>query len=108
MGASNGDPASGAWHLDKRVPLALIVAIMVQTLSFGVWSGVQSNRLSNVEARQNQMMQQLIDERVDARLAVVENRTGAIDDRLARMELRLDQIVDLMANRVDVTGGGPR
>lgn len=39
------DPAVGAWHLDKRIPLAMIGAILMQTAAFGFWIGQISNRL---------------------------------------------------------------
>lgn len=39
------DPANGAWHLDKRIPLAMIGAILMQTAAFGFWIGQISNRL---------------------------------------------------------------
>lgn len=40
------------WHLDKKVPITLIAAIMVQTFGFGVWAESLSARLDNLE-RQN-------------------------------------------------------
>ena len=37
----------GAWHLDKRVPVALIFAIIIQTGTAVWWVGNLSNRVSN-------------------------------------------------------------
>lgn len=34
--AAHNDPASSGWHLDRRVPIALIVTLMVQ-FGAGVW-----------------------------------------------------------------------
>lgn len=41
------DPANGAWHLDKRIPLAMLGAILMQTAAFGFWIGQISNRLDS-------------------------------------------------------------
>ena len=40
------------WHLDKKVPITLIAAILGQTFGFGVWAANLSARLDNLE-RQN-------------------------------------------------------
>ena len=39
----------GAWHLDKKVPISLIAAILVQTFGFGVWAENLNQRLSELE-----------------------------------------------------------
>lgn len=38
----------GAWHLDKKVPVALIMAIVIQTGTFIWWLSAQSARLETV------------------------------------------------------------
>lgn len=47
------DPASGEWHVDKRIPAALIItlgiAFVAQTFAVGVWVSQLSQRLSSVE-----------------------------------------------------------
>ena len=40
------------WHLDKRVPIALIFAIMVQSASAIWWAAGISERMSQIERRQ--------------------------------------------------------
>ena len=37
------------WHLDKKVPITLIGAILVQTFAFGVWAENLSIRLDSLE-----------------------------------------------------------
>ena len=39
------------WHLDKKVPIALVGAIMLQTFGFGVWAENLNLRLANLEAQ---------------------------------------------------------
>lgn len=43
-------PLTG-WHLDKRVPLALIIALIAQTITFGMWVGSINTRVDQLEAR---------------------------------------------------------
>jgi hypothetical protein len=43
------DPATGPWHLDKRVPVALLMAILVQTFGMGWWAASISERVSSLE-----------------------------------------------------------
>jgi hypothetical protein len=37
------------WHLDKRVPLALIFALFMQTIAAAWWASNTDSRLSVVE-----------------------------------------------------------
>jgi hypothetical protein len=75
--------ASAHWHLDRRVPIALIVAIFVQTAAFGFWVGGLVARVGHVEQWQAE------NARVDARLAVVETQTAEIMRILGRLESRM-------------------
>ena len=40
---------STEWHLDKRVPIGLILAILVQTAALGIWLGDLNSRVSSIE-----------------------------------------------------------
>lgn len=37
------------WHLDKRVPIALIAVILLQTATLGVWVGSVQERVARNE-----------------------------------------------------------
>ncbi len=37
------------WHLDKRIPIALIVTILVQTFAMGWWAASLSQRVDVLE-----------------------------------------------------------
>lgn len=65
------------WHLDKRVPVALIVAMCIQTAGIVWWGATTTERLSNLERR------------VEA--------TSPQADRLTRVEVKLDNIADSIA-----------
>ena len=43
--------APSQWNLDKRVPLALILALMLQTSGAVWWASAQSTRTENTERR---------------------------------------------------------
>lgn len=76
------------WHLDKRVPLALIFAIFAQTAA-GIWW------VANVEARI------VASERA---IAAIQNDAKDGPSRLARIEVQLESIRSTLLrveNRID-------
>lgn len=73
------------WHLDKRVPIALILALLVQTGGVVAWFATLDNRITTVEAWQ---------EKNDAtrdRLTAIETQLSGMKDSLARIERKLDK-----------------
>lgn len=74
----NEDPASGAWHVDKRIPLALIITLAVafigQTFAFGWFGAAMNARLETVERAQQVSAPQ--------------------GDRLTRVEVRIENIAE--------------
>lgn len=66
--------ADANWHLDKRVPVAIIFAIIVQTSGIVWWAGQTSQRMTNVEARLDSSAPQ--------------------GDRLTRVEVKVDNLID--------------
>jgi hypothetical protein len=81
------DPASGAFHVDKRVPVALIVTMLVQTAGIVWWaatiSAAQANAL--VEAR-----------RIELRVERVEGERDDIKTRVIRIEEKLVNQTDTL------------
>ena len=47
----NAEPVDGNWHLDKRIPIALIGAILAQAAGFGYWAASISARVDSTERR---------------------------------------------------------
>lgn len=47
----NDDGTNGTFHLDKRLPLALIIAIIVQTGGAFWWASAVANRLDDQQRR---------------------------------------------------------
>ena len=66
------DAPEAKWHLDKRIPIALIVAIVVQTMAAVWWAGTSSARLDSIERRVEQMTPQA--------------------ERIVRMETKIENI----------------
>ena len=73
------------WHLDKRVPLALIFAIFIQTAGAFWWASDISRRVATLE--HNQMNTPLLVERI-VRLEAVLTR---LDRTLDRLEKRMEK-----------------
>jgi hypothetical protein len=68
------DALNEHWHLDKKVPLALIMTMFIQTAGIMWWAATTTERLSAVERRIEMSAPQ--------------------GDRLTRVEVRLDNIVE--------------
>jgi hypothetical protein len=83
------------WHLDKRIPLALIGIILLQTGVFGTWVGAISARVAAVEAWQ------VSNQKIDTRLAVLENQNTEIRRTLDAIEITLRRLWDRRAGRPD-------
>lgn len=76
------DPAGGSWHLDKRVPVAIILTLLLQFAGI-VWFA------SQLSARVDVLERALLSAPADReRLVRVETTVVAIDRRLERMEER--------------------
>lgn len=77
---SHEDPASTSWHLDKRIPIALIVTLAVQT-GLGIWWAADlSARVGQVER------QQVATAPNSDRLTRVETRLEAVQQGIERIE----------------------
>lgn len=84
--AKEDRPAS-AWHLDKKIPIALIATIFIQTgaaiwWASGVSAYIETDRLINVA--------------VSARVTAVEQANNLIGNRLTRLETLLESQADLL------------
>lgn len=78
--------SDNAWHLDKRVPIALILALLLQTAS-GVWWGARIDaRVAALEATD------LSRASSNERLARVEENLKAQSETLVRIDRRLERM----------------
>jgi hypothetical protein len=75
------------WKLDRHVPVALVLTIVLQTGAALLWSGAAAERLSALEQRSGRT-----DEVVE-RTARLEEQSNAMRASLARIEEKLDRVV---------------
>ena len=91
------------WHLDKRVPVALIITITMQTVGIVWWAASLSARVDALEARVNEAREnQNRIVRLEANQAAVSRRMDRMLDAFRRVEGKLDRL--LLKQRA----GGPR
>lgn len=76
-GAAGRRWSDSQWHLDKRVPVAMILAIVIQTGGAVWWAAQQSAATDTLKAR-------VI--RLETQNEQRDDQMRAISDRLARLE----------------------
>ena len=89
------DRAESSWHLDKRVPIALAVTIMLQTAGIVWWAATltaRQERLNEKVVEQQEQINRFVNERDDNR------------DRLTRLETQLSEIKMTLARVADAVG----
>lgn len=81
------DSAASHWSLDKRIPVALLLALLVQ-LGAGIWFVSAINvRVSNLES--------IVAAQVDTRDKVIrlEVQINSVDDTLKNIDGKVDRLV---------------
>lgn len=81
------DTGSEAWHLDKRVPIALILSLAVQTVGIVWWAASLSGRVEDHSRRIVTL------EATDQRMA---NDAQKVAETLARLDERMMQQTQLL------------
>ncbi len=88
MSAGDAGPETGRrWHLDRRVPIALIMAILIQTAGALTWAGAASERINHLER------QVTGDSDLGERAARLEEQTDFMRAALERIETKLDRVI---------------
>ncbi len=85
------------WHLDKRVNIAIILALMTQTAGAVWWASTMSatvSQLREADLRHEQTMerQRLDDIGQEGRLRLLEQGATRVDARLSSMDQQLEVI----------------
>lgn len=79
------------WHLDKRVPVVIVGAILAQTFGFGWWAATVSQRQETNTARITALETAVADSRdLATDIAVIKNNVETIKDSLRRLETQVD------------------
>lgn len=92
------DPASqSGWHLDRRVPAALIIAVMIQTAGIVWWAATLSaaNTSNAVAITANKFMIDKLDDRSQKTsndMADVKAKVDMVISTLDRQTDKLDQL----------------
>lgn len=68
------------WHLDKKVPIALIAAILTQTAGIGWWGASTNARLNALEEKSTLAASQ------PERLTRVETKLESVQDGIAEIK----------------------
>ena len=79
------------WHLDRRVPIALIITIIMQTIGIVWWAASLSARVETLEHRFAELGA------YQARIVRLEEKQNAVYQRLDRIEAiqrRIDVKID--------------
>ena len=90
------DPNS--WHLDKKVPIAVIFAILIQSGAVIWFGGKLSTRVDNLESIVKEHTLSLVDRKDEdheraERIVKLESFRTHIDRQLDRMNSKLDQLL---------------
>lgn len=86
---------NGRWHLDKKVPITIIAALIVQTGTFVWWASAQTAAIADHERRillQERMGEARMtrDLAQEGRLARIEEGIRALLETAGRLERRID------------------
>ena len=82
--------ATEEWHLDKKVPISIIVALALQTLGFiyfgTAWKTEVDFRVTNLERLNEERKSQ------EGRIITMEQQLRYITDSLGRIEAKLESV----------------
>lgn len=87
-------PGPPHWQLDKRVPVAFISALILQSCAALVWAGGASERLVHMEREIN-------------RLQGLSERTARLEEQVHAMRISLERIESKLDRLADGVGGTP-
>lgn len=76
------------WHLDKRVPIALIVTLIIQTGGAIWWASSIASRVSSLEERVITAADQ------PGRIIKLETQIDNLTRLMGRIEDKLDKVLD--------------
>lgn len=78
------------WHLDKKVPISLIIVILAQFAMFLMFAGRTMQRADEQERRITSIEAQ----NTPGRLGIVESRVTDFRETLAQINSKLDRLIE--------------
>lgn len=85
---SDNGPIAEGWHLDKRVPISLIVMLALQMVAFIWWASDLNSRVGVLEKSSPKAAE------LSERMARIEEQVKSAGYTLNRIENKLDQKAD--------------
>lgn len=86
------DNLLGGWHLDRRVPIAMIVAIILQTFAIGGWVGTIHWRVGILEEQQLKI--EVAGTLREGRVVRAETLIQELRSSMDRIEAKLDRLIE--------------
>lgn len=83
------------WHLDKKVPISLIVALTLQG-GAGIWF---AGKLAQRQDDQERRLTTIEGANVSGRIGVLESQIGDVKEGLKRIDGKLDRLLDSSGKR---------
>lgn len=96
---SSADP----WHLDKKVPIAIILTLLIQCATI-IWWGSAITKDSEDHSRR---LAKIEEQKSSERLATVESQVSDARSSLARIEAKLDRLIEAKLDRLIETKRAP-
>jgi hypothetical protein len=84
------------WHLDRRVPVAIIFAIAMQSAGAIWWASSVNERMEQIERRQESQSQR--GERADSLLADQGQRIAVLTEAVANTNRNLERLQNELAS----------
>lgn len=81
------------WHWDKRVPIALIITLAIQTAGLAYWGGTLTTRLDQVERRVETSAPQA------ERIIRLEEKAIRNEEKLGIVQQGINEIKAILAGR---------
>ena len=86
-----------SWHLDRRVPIATLSALILQVASFGWVASAMNGRLAALEEYTNELKAARLRERIavsESSAVESDKKFERINSQLGRLEDKIDRIAD--------------
>lgn len=93
---------SQSWHLDRKVPIGLIVAVALQTCALLIWGTKLDSRVGYLES-QNAMQDKRLEglEGISSKVAVMESRQLDVIHRLDIQTKTMQEILGIVSKHTN-------
>jgi hypothetical protein len=101
MNAAVVKPPTEHWSLDKKIPAALVLAMLVQLMGFGWYASKVDSRVEELERRSI---------RTETQVTSIDRDVRGFDSRMARMEEKISTVLDIakrLEGIIDRRNGDP-